>query len=67
MGETLVTIAGRAAPVYRSPNRSHFTELNLLGMDFFKHYNVTQWNDFDKLRAKLYIGGEWEMVRKSKL
>ncbi|KAH0612345.1 uncharacterized protein H6S33_010397 [Morchella sextelata] len=61
-GPDLINIAGHQVPVYRSPTHSQFTELNLLGMDFFHYYNVSQANDFKKRRAKLYFGQKWKMV-----
>lgn len=67
IGPARVKIAGRYHPVYRSPTDHFFTELNILGMDFFNFYDVSQVNDFKKARAKLYFGTDWEMAKKSKL
>ena len=62
----LINIAGRPASVHRSPIQSHFTDFNILGMDF-KYYNISQVNDFNRLTAKLYFGTGWRMVKESKL
>jgi hypothetical protein len=64
-GPYYVNIAGWQAPIYRSPLNSHFLEVNLLGMDFFHHFNVSQLNDFRKRRSKLLFGIEW--LKKLKL
>ena len=62
-----VKIAGRLHPVHRAPNQHSFTELNILGMDYFNFHDISQKNDFKKARAKLYFGPKWEMVKKPKL
>ncbi|CUS07051.1 unnamed protein product [Tuber aestivum] len=60
----LVTIAGYTHPIYRSPRNKHFSDLNLLGMDFFSVHRISQWNDFLKRRAILFFGTKWEPPRK---
>ncbi|CCX31260.1 Protein of unknown function [Pyronema omphalodes CBS 100304] len=68
IGPTHVKIAGYHHAVHRPPDHLHFSKINLLGVDFFNLYNVSQWNDFKKARAKLFFGRDWEMtIKKSKL
>ncbi|KAI5776451.1 hypothetical protein EDC01DRAFT_461521 [Geopyxis carbonaria] len=67
VGPAGVKIAGYAHAVHRSPSHSHFTEVNLLGMDFFNLQNVSQVNDFEKGRARLLFGTDWEIAKKPKL
>ncbi|RPB15818.1 hypothetical protein P167DRAFT_602907 [Morchella conica CCBAS932] len=64
---TPVKIGGYHHLVQMSPDTSHFPDINLLGTDFCSAYNTNLWFDFQRRRMKLYFGGEWEMVRKSKL
>ncbi|KAI5795270.1 hypothetical protein EDC01DRAFT_630006 [Geopyxis carbonaria] len=65
-GPYMFNIAGHSSPVHRSPARSHFTELNLIGMDFFNYHQVSQVNDFEKRRAQLFIGKGWQMMARKR-
>jgi len=63
-----VKLAGYRQLVFRSPNNSHFTNINILGMNFCNVNEVRPWHDFKNRKAKLFFGGEWEEPhRKSKL
>ncbi|KAF8469045.1 hypothetical protein BDZ91DRAFT_83279 [Kalaharituber pfeilii] len=64
---TTVTIAGYHHATHRSPESSHFTEVNLLGADFASQYNVSPWYNYPSGRVKLYFGTDWEVTEKSKL
>ena len=61
----LINIAGRPVSVHKSPIQSHFTNINILGVGFFKYYNISHINDFNKLTVKLYFGTGWRMVKES--
>ncbi|KAI9859248.1 MAG: hypothetical protein M1813_007022 [Trichoglossum hirsutum] len=61
---TSVTIAGYVHPVYTSPNESHFSDINILGMDFFNTHRVQLWFDYDEAQVKLYFGENWRIVYK---
>ncbi|KAF8455263.1 hypothetical protein BDZ91DRAFT_746834 [Kalaharituber pfeilii] len=64
---TTVTIAGYHHAIHRSPETSHFTEVNLLGADFASQYNVSPWYNYQSGRMKLYFGTDWEVTEKPKL
>ncbi|KAF8543539.1 hypothetical protein BDD12DRAFT_801897 [Trichophaea hybrida] len=59
----LATIGGYQSPVRTSPSISHFPDVNVLGTDFYEFHGVRVWQDYAKRRAKLYIGGEWEVSK----
>ncbi|RPB15020.1 hypothetical protein P167DRAFT_571885 [Morchella conica CCBAS932] len=61
-----VTIGGHPKDVYMSPSNSHFPDVNLLGGDFCDTHGVYLGYDYVNSRVKLFFGGEWETVRKSK-
>ena len=62
----LVAIAGHLLDVFRSPKKSRFAEVDILGMDFLVKFNVSLWYNSPQRRAKLYFGGEsqWEVKPK---
>lgn len=60
-------MGGYHHPVHTSPTSSHFTDINLLGVDFCNVYDVSLWYDHVDGRVKLYFGTKWEVVKKSKL
>jgi hypothetical protein len=53
-------IAGYRQSVYMSPPGSHFSEVNLLGMDFCTGHGFRTWVDAAKRIATYYIGNNWE-------
>jgi hypothetical protein len=62
-----VTVAGYHHAVNKSPEVSHFTEVNLLGADSTTQYNVSPWYNYPSDKVKLYFGTDWEVIEKSKL
>ncbi|KAG0640738.1 hypothetical protein HOY80DRAFT_1021745 [Tuber brumale] len=64
-----VAIAGHHHTVYRAPQHSHFTEVDILGTHFLNAHGASLITDFDALRAKLFFGGTaWKvMVEGAKL
>ncbi|KAI9767813.1 MAG: hypothetical protein M1840_005494 [Geoglossum simile] len=64
---TPVKIAGYHHTVFMSPHKSHFSDLNILGVDFYNAYNVNAWHDYRNQKAKLYFGRQWEVAMTPKL
>lgn len=62
----IVTVAGYHHAVDKSPEVSHFAEVNLLGADFASQYNVSPWYNYLSGKVKLYFGTYWEVIEKSK-
>ena len=60
-GPILMSLGGHPHLVTKSPDTSHFREVNIMGIDFMNAFNITLWWDFPKRRGKLYIGEEWEV------
>jgi hypothetical protein len=50
-----------------SPSNSHFHHINIMGTDFANAYNISQWHDYEKGKAQLFFGSDWDVVRKSVL
>ncbi|KAL7272315.1 hypothetical protein RUND412_004882 [Rhizina undulata] len=55
-----VEIGGRRHVVCAAPNNSRFSDINILGADFCQLHRVYAALDYEKRRAKLLFGGEWE-------
>ncbi|KIX03015.1 uncharacterized protein Z518_06565 [Rhinocladiella mackenziei CBS 650.93] len=55
------TIAGHPNPVYLSPSDSHFSELNLLGMDFCSRIGFIPLIRPNNLMVTYYLGDGWEV------
>jgi hypothetical protein len=54
-------IAGRIQPVYLSPPDSHFSEVNLLSIDFSSAHRLRTWVDDTPGLVTYYIGkNRWE-------
>ncbi|KAF8454684.1 hypothetical protein BDZ91DRAFT_801666 [Kalaharituber pfeilii] len=64
---TTVKIGGSYHPVHMSPESSHFSDVNLLGVDFLNACDVFPWYDYENDKVRLYFGKEWVVVKKSKL
>jgi len=67
MPGSIVAIGGHAIPGYIASPASHFADINLLGTEFFRLYEVFKIEDYVKRRTKLYFGGTWNVVEGSKL
>ena len=53
-------IVGCAHQIYLSPPDSHFSEVNLLGIDFYKMKEVHPRISAIHRRITYYIGHDWE-------
>ncbi|KAL7273484.1 hypothetical protein RUND412_003659 [Rhizina undulata] len=65
--ETAVTIGGYPKEIRLSPAHSHFPEANVLGTEFCRVNRVRIWQDYANCKVKLYFGGNWKVVKESKI
>jgi hypothetical protein len=63
----MAKVAGYPNPVYPSPPDSHFSEVNLLGIDFWSYNGFTTQVIGGGPMVTYYIGDDWQIKPKSKL
>jgi len=65
-GPAGVTIAGINRPAYPSPADSHFSDLNILGVDYCSAHNIAMVTNSHKGTARLlfHFESDWEVQRK---
>ena len=63
----IVTIGGYSHRIYRSPEESQFSGINILSGDFCYRNMGKLSCDYATGRVTLYFGKDWELAQKSKL